>query len=251
MTPVCIIATAVLGEQWFRSPGDLSERQTLDAKITAMAKDYYQVLGLDRSASDSDIKKAYRRLAMKYHPDRNPGKEKEATERFKEINEAYGILGDPEKRKQYDTYGTVGDLGDIFSSNGTRATFEDLMRDFGGLGLGLDFLGDIFGDALKGRGYRVRFSGMGGGGRGSRQGSRLEDLFGGGGRQSPTTVRYELSVTKEEAEKGATKRLTRNGRRLEVKVPPGVTTGSTVRLSNACTITDGCEGDILIRIKVK
>jgi len=217
-----------------------------------MAKDYYQILGVERSASDADIKKAYRRLAMKYHPDRNPGNEKEATEKFKEINEAYGVLGDPEKKQQYDTYGTVGNLGDIFSSGGTRATFEDVMRDFGGLGLGLDFLDNIFGDALRGRGYRVQFGNMGRGARrGARQGGfRMEDLFG-GARQEPKVVRYELSVTAEEAEKGVTKRLTRNGRRLEVKVPPGVTTGSTVKLSNACTITDGCQGDILVRIKVK
>ena len=191
-------------------------------------------------------------MAMKYHPDRNPGKEKEATEKFKEITEAYGILGDADKRKQYDTYGTVGDIGDIFSSNGTRATFEGMMRDFGGLGLGLDFLDGIFGDALRGRGYRVQFGNMGGGARraGKPGGFKIEDLFG-GGRQQPKTVRYELAISSDEAEKGVTKRLTRNGRRLEVKVPPGVTTGSTVKLSNACTITDGCEGDILVRIKVK
>ena len=126
------------------------------------------------------------------------------------------------------------------------------MRDFGGLGLGLEFLDGIFGDALRGRGYRVQFGNMGGDTRrgGKQGGFRFEDLFG-GGRQEPKTVRYELSVTPEEAEKGVTKRLTRNGRRLEVKVPPGVTTGSTVKLSNACTITDGCQGDILVRIRVK
>jgi len=218
-----------------------------------MATDYYKVLGVERGASDNDIKKAYRRLAMKYHPDRNPGNEKEATEKFKEINEAYGVLGDPEKKKQYDTYGTVGNVGDIFTSGGTRATFEDLMRDFGGLGLGLDFLDGIFGDAARGGGYRVHFGNMGGGGRRrSKQGGfRFEDLFGGGAKHEPKTVRYELTITVAEAEKGVTKRLTRNGRRLEVKVPAGVTTGSTVRLSNACTITDGCQGDILVGIRVK
>ena len=231
---------------------DLSEQPNRDATIASMASDYYQVLGLERTASDNEIKKAYRRLAMKYHPDRNPGNEKEATEKFKEINEAYGVLGDPEKRKQYDTYGTVGNIGDIFTSGGTRATFEDVMRDFGGLGLGLDFLDGIFGEALRGGGYRVQFGNMGGGARrrGKQGGFRVEDLFG-GGRQGPKTVRYELTITGEEAEKGVTKRLTRNGRRLEVKVPAGVSTGSTVKLSNACTITDGCQGDILVRIKVK
>ncbi len=223
-----------------------------------MAGDYYKTLGLERSASDADIKKAYRRLAMKYHPDRNPGKETEATQKFKEITEAYGVLGDPEKRQQYDQYGTVGDLGNIFGSNTTSAGFENVMRDFGGLGLNLDFLDNIFGETLRGRGYRVSFSNLGKSGAASRRGGgtrrfTMEDLFGGSPpqQQQPMTVTYELTVTADEAEKGATKRLTRKGRRLEVKVPPGVKTGSVVRLPNACTITDGCQGDILIRIKVK
>ncbi len=222
-----------------------------------MAADYYQTLGVDRSASDADIKKAYRRLAMKYHPDRNPGKEKEATERFKDINEAYGVLGDPEKRKQYDQFGTVGDLGDIFGSSNTRSTFEGVMRDFGGLGLNLSFLDGIFGDALRGRGYRVSFGNLGktGGSRHQRERTRafnLDDLFGGAQTEAPPkTVRYELTVTAEEAEKGTRKRLTRNGRRLEVTVPAGVKTGSLVKLTNACRVTDGCEGDIVIRIRVR
>ena len=221
-----------------------------------MARDYYEILGVNRSASDADIKKAYRRLAMKYHPDRNPGKEKEATEKFKEINEAYGVLGDPEKRQQYDQYGTVGNLGDIFGSNSTRAGFEGVMRDFGGLGLNLDFLDNIFGEALRGKGYRVSFGNMGREGgtrqRGKTRRFTLEDLFGGVQQtQTPMTVTYELSVTAEEAQTGTKKRLTRKGRRIEVTVPPGVKTGSVVKLANACTVTDGCQGDILIRIKVK
>jgi curved DNA-binding protein len=222
-----------------------------------MARDCYETLGVSRTASDADIKKAYRRLAMKYHPDRNPGKEKEATEKFKEINEAYSVLGDAEKRQRYDQYGTVGDVGDIFGSNTTRAGFEGVMRDFGGLGLGLEFLDNIFGESLRGRGYRVSFGNFAkAGGTRQREGGKrrftLEDLFGGvQPSQAPMTVTYELAITEEEAEKGTKKRLTRNGHRLEVTVPPGVKTGSTVKLANACTVTDGCQGDILIRVKVK
>ena len=76
--------------------------------MTTKAKDYYKILGVARDASEQDIKKAYRKLAMQYHPDRNPGKEEWANEKFKEINEAYGVLGDPEKKSQYDRFGTMG-----------------------------------------------------------------------------------------------------------------------------------------------
>jgi DnaJ-class molecular chaperone len=69
------------------------------------AKDYYQILGLAKNATAEQIKKAYRKLAMQYHPDRNPGKEEWANEKFKEINEAFGVLGDPDKRRQYDQFG--------------------------------------------------------------------------------------------------------------------------------------------------
>src|SRR4030042_578113 len=127
-----------------------------------MAKDYYGILGIPRNASVTDIKKAYRKLAMQYHPDRNPGKEKWANEKFKEINEAFGVLGDPQKRQQYDQFGTVGNIGDIFGSPYTATTFEETMRDFGGAGLRFDFLDGIFCDPLKGRGSSFAFRGFGG-----------------------------------------------------------------------------------------
>jgi len=221
-----------------------------------MAKDYYQILGVPRNASDDEIKKAFRKLAMKFHPDRNRGKEKWANEKFKEINEAYGVLGDPGKRSQYDQFGTVGNVGDIFGSPFTRSTFEDLMKDFGGSGLGFDFLDDIFGDFLGGRGFSFkRFSRGFGGPRGVRfetgPGGRinLDELF--GRAQRAQDVRYELSITPDEARNGTRKRLTRRGKRLEVKIPSGVKTGSLVRLRNACQATDGRPGDIVIQIRVK
>jgi DnaJ-class molecular chaperone len=216
-----------------------------------VAKDYYQILGVTKGTSNEGIKKAYRKLAMQYHPDRNQGKEKWANEKFKEINEAYGVLGDPKKREQYDQFGTVGNIGDIFGSSYTKTTFEDLMKDFGGAGLGYGFLNEIFGDSMKG----VRFSFSNFGSRGGRTktrrgGANLDEQFRQTQRTQSQNVRYELAITPEEATLGANKILTRKGRKLEVKIPPGVKMGSVIKLSNARQVTDNRPGDILIKIKV-
>ena len=225
-----------------------------------MAKDYYQILGVPKNATEEQIKKAYRKLAMQYHPDRNPGKENWANERFKEINEAFGVLGDPEKRKQYDQFGTVGNIGDIFGSPYTRTTFEDLMRDFGGSGLRFDFLDDIFGEVLKGRkgsfSFKVYSGGFGGPrGAGFKTPRRinLEEIFAQAQAQPPRQreVSYEITITKDQAAKGVEKDLTRKGKKLRVKIPAGVKTGTKVRLRNARRITDGQPGDIMILVKVK
>jgi curved DNA-binding protein len=221
-----------------------------------MARDYYQILGVSRGASDDAIKKAYRKLAMQYHPDRNPGREKWANEKFKEINEAYGVLGDPQKRRQYDQFGTVGNVGDIFGSPFTRTTFEDMMNDFGGAGLGFGFLDNIFGDFLSGRGSSFSFKNFarpGGVRFEARPGERinLDEIFAQTQKPQRQDVRYELIITSREASQGAVKLLRRKGKNLEVKIPPGVKTGSVVRLSDARQITDGQPGDILIQIRVK
>jgi curved DNA-binding protein len=223
-------------------------------KGAKVAKDYYRILGVPRNASEDEIKKAYRKLAMQYHPDRNPGKEKWANDKFKEINEAFSVLGDPEKRNRYDQFGTAEgiNVGDIFSSPFTRGTFEDLMKDFGGAGLGFDFLDDIFSDFLGGKGFSFKtFGGPGGIRFESWPGGRinLAEIFGQAQKARP--VRYELTITAEEARTGTKKILPRKGRRLEVKIPAAVRTGSIVRLSNALQLTDGRPGDILIQIKVK
>ena len=116
-----------------------------------MAKrDYYEVLGVDKNASEDDIKKAYRKIAIKYHPDRNPGS-KEAEEKFKEAAEAYDVLNDPQKRQQYDQYGFDGPMGGFGGFNGGGFSMDDIFSMFG----------DVFG----GRGGFSGFSGFGGGGR--------------------------------------------------------------------------------------
>ena len=144
-----------------------------------MAKrDYYEVLGVDKSASQDDIKKAYRKLAIKYHPDRNPD-DKEAEEKFKEAAEAYEVLHDEQKRQRYDQFGHAGMGGEAHFNN-----VEDIFSHFG----------DIFG-------------GMGGGGFGSI----FEDIFGGGrgrgGPQPGASLRCELVVDFMEAAKGTSKTI--------------------------------------------
>ena len=220
-----------------------------------MAKDYYGILGVPRNASEGEVKKAYRKLAMQYHPDRNPGKEKWANEKFKEINEAYGVLGDPQKRNQYDQFGTVGNVGDIFGSPSTRTTFEEMLKDFGGAGLRFDFLDDIFGELLKGRGSSFSFRSFGGRpGRvrfEARPGQEInpDEIFGQARR--PQEVHYELAISQEEALQGVKKILKRRGKKLEVKIPAGVRTGKVVRLRNARQTIDGSPGDIVIKVVVK
>lgn len=134
-------------------------------------KDYYEVLGLKKGASENDIKRAYKRLASKHHPDKNQGS-KEAEEKFKEINEAYEVLGDDQKRAAYDQYGHA-----VFEQGGGAGGFGG---GFGGADFG-DMFGDIFGDIF------------GGGGRGRQRVVRGEDL------------RYDLEITLEEAVQGTTK----------------------------------------------
>ena len=154
-----------------------------------MAKrDYYEVLGVDKNASENDIKKAYRKAAMKYHPDKfanaTDAEKKDAEEKFKEINEAYQVLSDNEKKQQYDQFG--------------HAAFEQGGAGFGG-GFnagGFDF-GDIFGDIFGGGGSFGGFEGFSG--------------FGGSSRRSyvepGNDLRYNLEITLEEAAKGVEKTI--------------------------------------------
>jgi molecular chaperone DnaJ len=159
--------------------------------MSAVRKDYYEVLGSSRSATADEIRKAYRKLAMQYHPDRNPGN-KEAEAKFKELSEAYEVLSDAEKRKQYDQYGHDG-LRSSFGPGGF-----DFSRDFTHYSDLQDILGSMFG-------------GEGGGG-----GSPFEELFGGGRRRSSRTagpqpgadLRFDLEIEFEEAVFGGPREIT-------------------------------------------
>jgi DnaJ-class molecular chaperone len=190
-------------------------------------KDYYKVLGVERKASEEEIRKAYRKLAMQYHPDRNPN-DKQAEERFKEINEAYQVLSDPQKRGHYDRLGSdysnwqrrgaPGDFNwDQYGGfpGGVRVEYSDLDDLFGGAGGFSDFFRTIFGRGGEG--------GMPGTGGGTRTRAR----------QQPQGYQQELEITLEEAYKGTTRLLQADGKQKQVRIPAGVRTGSKVRVAGA------------------
>ena len=186
-----------------------------------MARDYYQVLGVGRNASDKEIRQAYRRLARKYHPDLNPGgKDNEA--RFKEINAAHEVLSDPDKRKKYNMFGENWKHADQFSRAGTGGRGGQFFwHSASGSGTPFD-LGD-----LSGLGFGNVFDEFLGRFRGS-----------GRPRATPRNVPVEvpLDLTLDEAYSGVTRIVQMppmpgtNAKRLEVKVPPGVDTGTKVHV---------------------
>jgi len=211
-------------------------------------KDYYSVLGVSRDATQKDIKRAYRKLARQYHPDVNPG-DKDAEERFKEINEAYEVLTDPEKKAKYDRLGsswqqyqqTGGEPGGFDWSawfapgaqggaqRQTRSEYVDLNDLFGAGGFS-DFFQSLFG----------------GGGRPGASGARQAMMRPGRDIEQP------VEITLQEAYRGTTRILQIGNRRLEVKIPRGVRTGSRVRVSGEGEpgSNGGAPGDLYLVVQV-
>lgn len=128
-------------------------------------KDYYGILGLGSKASADEVKKAYRQLAMQYHPDRNRGREEWANGKFKEINEAFGVLFDPKKRRLYDRSGRAGNTGGNAGSQAGQTAIEDLLRDLGAAGPGIRAFDDVLDHGLGGTGFAAwrfrRYGGIG------------------------------------------------------------------------------------------
>lgn len=213
----------------------------------AAKKDFYTVLGVSRSASAEEIKKSYRKLAMKYHPDKNPG-DKKAEEHFKELTEAYEVLSDQKKREMYDQFGFAGGgggFGGAGAGPGGFGGFGGGPGGFGGFQQGSsedyqDMFGDMFGDV---------FGGRTGGFRQSRRQHRGADL------------RYTLNISFEDSALGAEKTISfirhRNGReetaRLAVKVPAGVKQGQRLKLNGEGdgAPQGGPAGDLYVIINVQ
>jgi DnaJ-class molecular chaperone len=207
-----------------------------------MAKDYYKVLGVAKSGTQDDVKKAFKTLAKKYHPDKNPG-DKAAEDKFKEISEAYEVLGDEAKRKQYDQFGAYdfGPGGNPYA-HGYRPNINYENLDFD------DILGEIFGIGGPKRGKRSQrgvnfdFGGFGGG-----------QPFGAQAGRDGSDIQWTLPLDFLEAANGCEKQiLLSDGKKVKVKIPAGVETGSKIRLSGKGNpgVGGGQPGDLIIETHV-
>ena len=218
-------------------------------------KDYYKILGLEKGADVNAVKKAYRKLAAKYHPDKNPGK-KAAEDKFKEINEANEVLSDPEKRKRYDELGSAwnqqggpGPQGGF----GGQGGFEGFSRGGGGRGQGQAFsqedLSEMFGGAGGADFFETFFGGGGMGGRGAGGRGRFS------GAQMPRAggdYQADVEVTLEEAFQGAKKIIELNGKKLRLQFKPGIAEGKVIKLAGkgGQGQNGGPDGDFYLRIHV-
>lgn len=201
--------------------------------------DYYQILGLDKNASEKDIKNAYRKLARKYHPDLNPN-DAEANKKFQQINEANEVLSDPEKRKKYDQYGEHWQHGEAYEQaqqqsrqySGYSGGGQDGGYNFESFGEGGDF-SDFF---------QSMFGGMGGG----RSGGSRKSVYRG------QDYNAELQLTLQQASETHKQTLTVNGKNIRITIPAGVENGQTIKIAGhgGPGVNGGPPGDLYITFTI-
>lgn len=208
----------------------------------AEKRDFYEVLGIKKGASADEIKKAFRKKAMQYHPDKNPG-DKTAEEKFKEINEAYEILSDADKKDKYDRFGFAGvDPNAAFSGGQSQGQgFGNTYQTYGNFS-GADF---DFRD-ISGRGFENLFGDLFGAGG-----------FGGAQRKTMTrkgaNLQTSISVTFEEAAFGAKKRVRVNDKTIDITIPEGIDNGARISLKGQGQpgINGGSSGDLIVTVNVQ
>lgn len=197
-------------------------------------KDYYKILDVEKSATQTEIKSAFRKLAKQFHPDKNPNN-KSAEEKFKQINEAYDVLGDPEKRKKYDHIGSNWNkyqnvnYGDAFSGfgnfsggnfkSGNSNDFSDFFKIF--------FEKDFFGGSFN----NINFNNY--------------------SSQRSSDIKTNITISSEESVIGTLRDVRVNGERIRIKVRPGITNGSVLRVKGKGNISNGKRGDLLVKVLIE
>ncbi|MDE2038083.1 MAG: J domain-containing protein [Patescibacteria group bacterium] len=206
-----------------------------------MGKDYYKILGVEKSATQDDIKKAFRKLAHQHHPDKNKG-DKGAEAKFKEASEAYAVLGDENKRKQYDAFGQAG------------PGFNQGAGGFGGFNQGAGFGGFDFSQFTQGGQGGFHFSQ---GGVEFDLGDLFGEFFGGGGRKRAKkgrNITVDVQLSFKESIFGAEKEVRADGAKLVVTIPPGIESGQGLRVAGKGELApdkDGAPGDLIVRVWVE
>lgn len=210
----------------------------------AEKRDFYEVLGLKKEASENEIKKAFRKKAMQYHPDKNPG-DKKSEEKFKEVNEAYGILSDAEKRDKYDKFGFAG-VDPNAAYNGGQNQGWAQEQGFGNQGgYQRQTYGNPFQD-ISGSEFESLFGNLfGGGGFGNTQ-RRAEPRKG-------SDLQTNITITFEEAAFGTKKRVKLNGKTISITIPEGIDNGSKISLKGQGqpSTSGGINGDLIVVISIK
>jgi curved DNA-binding protein len=200
-------------------------------------KDYYRTLGVSKTATDKEIKQAYRKLAKKHHPDANPD-DPTAETKFKEINEAYEVLSNSEKRATYDRFGTVNPPQGFPGAGGFYTNVDQGDNNFS------DILESLFGGFGRGASGRTRTT---------QRPSGYDSGFGGVGQTGGQDIEQPVSITLREAYSGAARIITKGDRRLKVNIPAGATEGTKIRLSGEGkqSLGTGRAGDLYLVVQIE